>query len=369
MILLAAAHGPSALWYATRGTGAVTLVLLTASVVLGIAETRGWRPARVSLFAVGSLHRTLSLLAVGLLVVHIVTTLLDPFPHIGVLIAVIPFVDPYRQLWLGLGTVAADLLLALVITSLVRRRLGYRAWRGVHWFAYACWPIALLHGLGTGSDARTSWMLLLTIACVGSVLIALAGRLAAGHTPVRARLAGSAAAAGALLALVVWAAQGPLAKGWAGRAGTPRSVLTAFAPPRTTAVSRTRGARRGDAFDRPFSADLRGVVRRGQSSDGTAVVDLRMRFTSGPSAVLRVRLGGQALADGGLVMKRSAVTFGPPDQTARYRGRVSALRNTTIRALVGSSRGRAVDLTMQLSLQGDTVSGALHGTPVEASSQ
>jgi methionine sulfoxide reductase heme-binding subunit len=369
MTVLAAAHGPSALWYATRGTGAVTLVLLTASVVLGIAETRGWRPAGVSLFAVGSLHRTLSLLAVGLLVVHIVTTLLDPFPHIGVLIAVIPFVDPYRQLWLGLGTVAADLLLALVLTSLVRRRLGYRAWRGVHWFAYACWPIALLHALGTGSDARTNWMLLLTVACVGSVLIALGGRLAAGQAPVRLRLAGSAATAGALLALVVWAAQGPLAKGWAGRAGTPRSVLAAFAPPRRSLAPATRTTRRRDAFERPFSADLSGIVRRGQSSDGTAVVDLRMRFTSGPSAVLRVRLGGQALADGGLVMKRSAVTFGPPSQTTRYRGRVSALRNTTIRALVGSSRGRAVDLTMQLSLQGDSVSGALRGTPVGSSAQ
>src|SRR5205823_2018660 len=138
------------------GTGAVTLVLLTASVVFGIVETRAWRPAGSSLFAVASLHRTISMLAVTLLVVHIVTTLLDPFPHIHLLTALVPFIDPYRTLWLGLGTVAADLLLALILTSVLRRRLGFGAWRGVHWLAYLCWPVALLHGLGTGSDGRSS---------------------------------------------------------------------------------------------------------------------------------------------------------------------------------------------------------------------
>jgi len=186
-VILAVAHGPSPLWYATRGTGAVTLLLLTASVVLGVAETRAWRPAGTSLFAVSSLHRTLSLLAITLLAVHIVTTLLDPFPHITALVAVVPFASPYRTLWLGLGTVAADLLLALVVTSLVRRRLGYGAWRGIHWLAYACWPVALLHGLGTGSDPKSAWMLMLTIACVGAVALACATRLAAASAPARAR--------------------------------------------------------------------------------------------------------------------------------------------------------------------------------------
>src|SRR5205085_11050222 len=136
-------RGPSALWYATRGTGAVALVLLTVSVVLGIGELRAWRPAGAPGFAVAALHRTVSLLAVALLAAHIVTTLLDPFPHIGLANALLPFQTSYRPLWLGLGTIASDLLLALVVTSLVRRRLGYRAWRGVPWLAYACWPVAV----------------------------------------------------------------------------------------------------------------------------------------------------------------------------------------------------------------------------------
>jgi hypothetical protein len=364
-VIVAAAHGPSALWYATRGTGAVTLVLLTASVALGIAETRAWRPAGASLFAVTSLHRTLSLLAVALLSVHIVTTLLDPFPHIGVLAAVIPFVSSYRQLWLGFGTVAADLLLALVITSLVRRRLGYRTWRGVHWFAYACWPVALLHGLGTGSDARSTWMVLLTIACVATVLLAVAGRLAAAGTPPRIRAAATVGLALAVPALAIFASQGPLAKGWAGRAGTPRSVLAAFGVPARPHTTARRPAHH-DAFARPFSGRLAGVIRRGQATDGSGVVELRMRVRGGPPGLLRIRLGGRELGNGGLLMTRSAVTFGPPSATGRYRGRVESLRDTTLHALVGTARGRAVDLEIRLSLQGDSVTGALRGTPVQA---
>jgi predicted ferric reductase len=211
-VILAATHGPSALWYATRGTGAVTLVLLTASVVLGISEVRAWRPLGSPRFAVASLHRSLSLLAVALLAVHIVTTLLDPFPRIPVAAAVVPFATSYRPLWVGLGAIATDLLLALVVTSLARRRLGYRTWRGVHWFAYACWPVALLHGLGTGSDARTTWMQALTIGCVAAVLAAVAGRLAAPRTAPRTRTLAATAALFAVLATGLWADQGPLAK-------------------------------------------------------------------------------------------------------------------------------------------------------------
>ena len=91
-----AAHGPSTLWYATRGAGAVSLVLLTLSVALGVAETRMWAPARAPRFTIAALHRSLSLLALAFLVLHIVTVVLDPFPPIGVLNAVVPFVTSYR---------------------------------------------------------------------------------------------------------------------------------------------------------------------------------------------------------------------------------------------------------------------------------
>jgi methionine sulfoxide reductase heme-binding subunit len=364
-VIAATVHGPSPLWYATRGTGAVVLVLLTASVLLGILESRGWRILGASLFAVGSLHRTLSLLALTLLAVHIVTTLLDPFPHIGVPAAFVPFSDGYRTLWLGLGTLAADILLALVLTSLARRRLGYGAWRGVHWFAYLCWPVALLHGLGTGSDVKTTWMLVLTICCAAAVAFALTAHLTAARLAPRLRVGALAAGAAAVLALTGWVAQGPLARGWARRAGTPASVLAAFSP-RTKAVATGGGAQRPRALSQPFAADLTGVVQRGQGSNGTDVVDLRMRLRHGLDGVLRIRLGGRALPGGGLAMSRSSVRFGPTGSDP-YSGRIEALQGTALRALVGTSRGRAVDLRVQLFLNGDSVSGSLTGAPVVTS--
>jgi DMSO/TMAO reductase YedYZ heme-binding membrane subunit len=87
----------------------------------------------------------------------------------------------------GLGAVAVDLLMAVILTSLVRVRLGVRAWRGVHWLAYLAWPIAVIHGLGIGTDKSQPWMLAIEAVCIGSVLAALAVRVA---TPLR--LAGQA---------------------------------------------------------------------------------------------------------------------------------------------------------------------------------
>lgn len=361
-MIIAAAHGPSALWYATRGAGAMSLVLLTGSVVLGIGEVRRWRPTGAPRFAIAELHRWLSLLALTLLVVHVITTLLDPFPPIGVLNAVVPFVTSYRPLWLGLGTLASDLLLALVLTSLVRRRLGYGVWKRVHWLAYGCWPVALLHGLGAGSDTRTTWMLVLTLVCVAAVLAALAARLrgADARMPVRGLGAGIVAAS---LGLVVWAAQGPLAHGWASRAGTPASVLSAFAPRRTVPAAPPRAVT-PDAFARTFVAGVSGAIRSGRSVDGTAVVDLRMTFSGGPPGVLRIRLAGTAVAGGGLQLRRSAVTLGPPGRPGEYQGRVEALQGSSLRALVGAAGHRAVRLTVDLALGAATVSGRVLGTPI-----
>ena len=223
---MGSASGPSALWYLTRGTGAVTLVLLTLSLALGIANIRRVHTDAVPRFVFDAVHRSVSLLALGLLAVHIVTSVLDPFAPIRLIDAVVPFVSVYRPIWLGLGAVASDVLIALVVTSLLRRRFGYRAWRVTHWLAYACWPIALAHGLGTGSDAKTSWMLLLTAGCVLVALVAVWVRVVAGgpdHSGVRASAV--LASIAAPLALVVWLPGGPLAAGWAKRAGTPASLL------------------------------------------------------------------------------------------------------------------------------------------------
>ncbi|MGA9859816.1 MAG: ferric reductase-like transmembrane domain-containing protein [Solirubrobacteraceae bacterium] len=222
----AATVGPSLYWYVTRASGAVSLVLLTASVVIGIAAMARLRGPGVPRFMVDGIHRTVSLLAVAFLVVHIITAVLDTFAPIGLLDAVIPFNGTYRPLWLGLGAVSFDLLLAVTITSLVRVRLGYRVWRGVHWLAYGAWPVAVLHGFGTGSDTRQGWMLAIDIICIGVVLSALAIRAMIGwpeNAPLRVVALGVAGVFA--LGLIVWLPGGPMAKGWARRAGTPPTLL------------------------------------------------------------------------------------------------------------------------------------------------
>ena len=362
-MILATAQGPSVLWYATRGAGAVTLVLLTMSVVLGIAETRGWQPAGAPRFGVAAVHRMVSLLALAFLALHVVTTLLDPFPPISLAAAVIPFSSSYRPLWLGLGSVAFDLLVAIAVTSVVRRRLGYRAWRALHWLAYACWPVALLHGLGTGSDARTTWRLVLTLGCVGAVVVAVVGRLGGAdiRPPARSLVAGASALA--TIAFVAWLVQGPLATGWARRAGTPATVLAAFSPRPAARVARAAPAQPDDGLGRPFSSSLHGEITSGTSASGMSVVDLRLRLGDPPARV-RVRIGGQALQAGGLRMQRSAVTLGPPSRPGEYRGRIQLLQDTRMRALVGSRDGRAVLLHLDLSLDAGTVTGTAAGAPV-----
>ncbi|MFE0462358.1 ferric reductase-like transmembrane domain-containing protein [Kitasatospora sp. NPDC058965] len=232
--LLAASSSPSPLWYATRAGGTVALVLLTATVALGIAVGGRYAPRSLARFELGALHRNLALLTVVFLVLHIVTAVLDPFVHLGWWITVVPFAASYRPLWLGLGTVAFDLLLAVVLTSAtagVRLRLGQRRWKAVHWLAYACWPVALFHAAGTGTDTRSTLQLVLYAACLIVVVVAVWWRLyRAGPGHAAARLWAGLAVLALPVALVGFLRLGPLAPGWSHRAATaPATAPSAVA--------------------------------------------------------------------------------------------------------------------------------------------
>ncbi|MCX5360367.1 ferric reductase-like transmembrane domain-containing protein [Streptomyces sp. NBC_00124] len=168
------------LWYANRATGAVCLVLFTVVVVLGMAVRLRVKIPGLPRFGTISLHRSLSLSATAFLALHIAFATVDGYVDITVLDAIVPFVSDYQPLWLGLGTVALDLMLAVLITSLLRNRIGHRTWRATHWLAYASWPVALIHGIGIGTDTGTDWMTWLTFACVAAVLAAAGTRLALG---------------------------------------------------------------------------------------------------------------------------------------------------------------------------------------------
>ena len=167
----------TALWYASRATGGVCLVLFTAVVLLGILVNRQGRLPGLPRFAVTGLHRSLSLLAVIFLAVHVLTAVGDGYVSIQLAAAIIPFTSSYEPLPIGLGAIALDLIAALVVTSLLRAHLNRRLWRGVHWLAYAAFPIAVLHSITSAKDLRSGFLLGLTVACVVAVVAAVAYRI------------------------------------------------------------------------------------------------------------------------------------------------------------------------------------------------
>jgi methionine sulfoxide reductase heme-binding subunit len=173
-----------ALWYIDRGAGLTALLLLTTAVVLGVVSVTRVHSPRWPRFALSQLHRNLALLALVFGSLHVVTAVIDSFVPITVADVFIPFAGSYRPLWLGLGTIGADLMLAVLITTALRRRLGNRAWRSVHMLSYGCWATAVVHSIGMGSDARSAvWAVMIVAACIGAVGGALAQRSASTSTP------------------------------------------------------------------------------------------------------------------------------------------------------------------------------------------
>ena len=177
------------LWFATRGAGIVLLLLFTAVTGLGILTVMRWQSPSWPRFLSAELHRNLALVSVVFLALHIVTAILDPFVSLGWLSVVVPLASDYRPLWVGLGALSVDLFIAIVVTSLLRAWVGQRAWRAVHWLAYAAWPLAVVHGIGTGSDTSAWWMRSIDAACVLAVGGAVAWRLIAVRSN-RSRLEG-----------------------------------------------------------------------------------------------------------------------------------------------------------------------------------
>jgi methionine sulfoxide reductase heme-binding subunit len=359
-----AAVGPSVSWYLTRGSGAVSLVLLTASVVIGIAGTMRVSGGHWPRFAVETVHRDVSLMVVVFLIIHIVTSVLDTFAPISLTAAVIPFVGSYRPLWLGLGALSFDLILALTITSLARRRLGYQTWRAVHWFAYASWPVAVLHGLGTGSDSKVWWMLALTAACVGAVVVAACLRFGRSEsTPEVLRGPAIALSLAVPVGIAAFTLLGPLEKGWAKRAGTPSTLLAKGTPVRgvrtSTPVPGPAATPGSAAVPTSFTAKLSGSVAQ-ETVAGGALVDLDLHLSGGARGRLRVRLAGAPIPGGGLSMTGSQVDLLEAGLSSALTGQISSLAGQDFVAKV-TGGGRALTLNVHLNINQQTgsVSGSL----------
>ncbi len=354
-----------ALWYLTRGFGVVALLVLTASTLLGVVTATRWRTARWPRFAVADLHRNLTLLALVLIGLHVGTTLLDGYAPVSVWDAFVPFLSRYRPVWLGLGALALDVLLALVVTSLLRKRIGYRVWRALHWSAYAAWPLALAHGLGSGSDARYGWMATLSFACLTLVVGAVAVRLVRDGAPAL-RLAGGAVVAALVGVLFSWYRTGPARQGWAARAGTPASLLASGS--RTT--DRLTASRIQARESRSFDGQLVGrMSSSGPDPNGDAATAIAAAVRGSEQGVVRLTLWGTALPSGGLSMSRSEVTFEDVATGIGYSGRIVGLDGNRIVADVSPRSGSSLRLDITLSQIDPTagkVSGELHAAPASS---
>jgi sulfoxide reductase heme-binding subunit YedZ len=181
----------SALWYATRASGLMAMILLTLTMVLGITTTTRARARNWPGFAQQELHRRLSMIAVVFVAVHVLTSVLDTYVTISVAAVVVPFTSGYGRLWVGVGAIALDLMIAVFVSSLLRARMRPQVWRAIHWLAYLSWPVALAHTFGMGTDAGEPWVIALGASCVVAVAVALAWRIrqAARQASARSTLA------------------------------------------------------------------------------------------------------------------------------------------------------------------------------------
>ncbi|HEY7485613.1 MAG TPA: hypothetical protein VH912_14205 [Streptosporangiaceae bacterium] len=331
----------SVLWLTARATGEVALLFLTIVLALGALSAVRVGGRRVPRFVIAGMHRNLTLAGLGFLTVHILATVLDSYVPIDVVDSVVPFASAYRPIWLGLGAFAFDTLLVLTVTSLLRTRLNPRWWRAAHWSAYGCWLLAVVHALGTGSDTRTSVFLLLTGGCAAVALGTLAWRLAAGgpgHEMLRV-----GAGLGAVIAIAAiggWAMWGPLAGGWALRAGTPPSLVaganiadTAGSPP--TPSSRRSRAAASTVLHAPFTAPFTGRAHA--------------RFT-GPA--------GEA---GRLTLSGRTIWLGTTGDQRLYVGRSHTDRYGRLIGVLHDAAGNAV--TVRVTLPPNTSGGVLRVLP------
>jgi hypothetical protein len=332
-----------ATWYLTRGTGATALVLLTIVTVLGVLNTVRWTPDRTPRFVIQRLHRNVSLLAVVFVVLHIATAVIDGFAPIRWIDAVVPFGSAYRPLWLGLGAVAFDLMIAIAVTSLLRARLGHTAWRAVHWMSYGLWVSAVFHVLGIGSDATQPWMLVLVVVSIGAVLAAALWRIAAGWGEWT--LGRTAMALGVVSIPVVlgsWFLSGPMQPGWAARAGTPSRLLAEPA-------SSSETTKPPPPLVLPSRGSATGTTTLRRLAGGLAQVDIALRMQGAEALEIHVVLHGQALEQG-ISLSDGSVVLRPPQGAAEYRGAVTGLSGGEVSADLSDGHGDRIDLLLSLQI-------------------
>jgi predicted ferric reductase len=166
-------------WYLTRAAGFVAYLLLFASVALGLLLTTSV-PKPLRRFEVFDMHRFLALLALGVTTFHMLIVLPDGFIGFSLRELLVPFASPYAQVYMALGTLSLYLMAIVIGTFYLRPLVPYSAWRTIHYTTFAVFGLALVHGLGAGTDTSVSWALALYAVTGGIVLALLTRRVTSG---------------------------------------------------------------------------------------------------------------------------------------------------------------------------------------------
>lgn len=165
------------LWFVSRALGAMALLLLSLVIVLGILHnTSVVKNAELGLprFVLVALHRNLSLLTVVFVALHVVTVIVTDYVHLRLVDVFVPGIAIFNPIAAALGTVATDLLIAIIVTSMLRQRISRRVWFWVHWTSYLCWPVAVVHAvLNVTPRGTTWWTLSIPLLSMIAIIVAL----------------------------------------------------------------------------------------------------------------------------------------------------------------------------------------------------
>jgi sulfoxide reductase heme-binding subunit YedZ len=315
-------------WYTARAAGVTAYLLLTTGVLLGLTLASHRTFTRWPRFSVEDVHRFVGLLVGTFVAIHIVTIAVDSWLPFTVASLVVPFTTRYRPLWVGLGVAAAELLLALAVSNHYRRRLSYRFWRRAHYVNFAVWIAATLHGVGSGTDRSSPWLLALFAAATGAVTAGTVLRIRR-HSRGLTGLAVAAVPAALAGTFVVALASGPL-----------RFKPNPWNAPRFTEALTGHVAQ--------LSGVTRGIVSMAGEGDGRQRVLIRADLLVSVRKLLKTSFQMEYLPSGALCD-----------------GRVTAVHRTGFAATcqLPSGEGRVVSASWQLGETSEVTAGVISARP------
>lgn len=167
----------TAVWDAERAAGFIAYALLWLSVVTGMALFLRIRPGGGPLTGMLEIHRVSSALGIAFTAAHVAGLLADPVVHFSLIDVVVPLASDYRPLQVGLGTLAMELALIVLLSTAGAAWIPYQVWRKLHYVSFPCWLLALIHGVTAGSDSAAPAVMTLYAGTAGVVAAMASVRL------------------------------------------------------------------------------------------------------------------------------------------------------------------------------------------------